>query len=144
VQADAAEAAYHALFRIPNATAVSEELIFRTAVEATFAAGHSRLWAALASAKLFGLWHILPTIDRLLPNPGITEAREGKGPNSIAVVAASVVTTAIGGLALSWLRERTKSIATPIVVHAALNVGAFAGGWVAHQIDQRQDTPAMH
>jgi membrane protease YdiL (CAAX protease family) len=132
VQADAREAAYHSLLRIPQATAVSEELIFRTALEGTLARRYSRLWAALGGAKLFGLWHIIPALDRRTSNPGMNEGHPA------GVVAAAVATTAAGGLFLSFLRERSGSIVAPMLVHAAVNSGAYLGGWFAHKMNEER------
>lgn len=99
------------------------------------------MWAALGGAKLFGLWHILPAIDRLPSNPGFAEAHKSGALGRIGVIAAAVGSTAFAGLAFSFLRERTGSILAPIVVHAAVNIGAFGGGWIAYQSD-RQATAA--
>jgi membrane protease YdiL (CAAX protease family) len=139
VDAGAGEALYHALLRIPHGTAVSEELMFRTALEATLARHRSRRAAALIGAALFGLWHILPAIDRLHSNPGFADVHRGNVLRRAGVVASTVATTAIGGLGFSYLRERSGSILAPILVHAAVNAGAFSGGWVAHRIAQRRN-----
>ena len=61
---------FNALLRIPIATAFYEEMLFRGVLFGMFARKWAPLWAGLASSALFGLWHILPTIDTLDVNPG--------------------------------------------------------------------------
>ena len=93
----------------PEATAVSEELIFRTALEATFARRHSRLWAALGGAKLFGLWHILPAMDRLQSNPGVHRRASGRrrcgGGRLTTAIAGLACPSCASGAAASWRRS---------------------------------------
>ena len=44
--------------------------------------------------------------------------------------AAVVAVTAAAGVGLAALRLRSGSVAAPVIVHAALNMAAFAGVWV--------------
>jgi uncharacterized protein len=109
-----AELTYHTLLRIPIATALGEELVFRAALLGLFSRDRSPRIALAASSALFGLWHILPTLDSL-------EARPGRAP----LVAGVVVATAGAGVAFAGLRLRTRSVLAPVVAHAALNAAAL-------------------
>ncbi|RIK09955.1 MAG: hypothetical protein DCC49_05040 [Acidobacteria bacterium] len=124
------EAMYHALLRIPLATALSEEMIFRGALYALFRRNHSKIRAALMSSALFGIWHILPTIDSL--NGG--NSMGSRKTRRIAALLGTVVSTGIAGLGFVALRERGRSIAAPVVVHATINVVAFLAGRKAGRI----------
>lgn len=119
------EIAYHTTIRIPLATALGEELIFRGALYALLRRGRSRWAAALMTSALFGLWHILPTLESL-------ESRDGFNGRGAAVkakaVAASVAATAAAGLGFTWLRDHTGSVAAPAIVHAAVNATGYAAG----------------
>ncbi len=110
---------FNALIRIPIATAFYEEMLFRGVLFGMFARKWPPLWAGLASSLLFGLWHILPTIETLDTNPA------GDLFNGVAglVVAAlgAVVGTAIVGLGFLWLRLRANSTIAPILAHIATN-----------------------
>lgn len=118
-----AEAAYEALVRIPLGTALAEELTFRSALLGLSL--RQRSWPAsiALSSSLFGLWHVVPTIDTL-PEHVIGRAAIDTGQTRHAV-AAAVVGTGAGGAALALLRRATGSVATPVLVHAALNATAL-------------------
>ena len=106
--------AYEIGLRIPIGTALSEELIFRGALLGLFRMNHSTPVAIAMSSALFGIWHVLPTLE----SPQ-TEA-------ALGAVLTAVAVTAAAGCALGWMRVRTGSIAAPVLVHAAVNVSAFA------------------
>lgn len=130
-QATPAKAAYELLVRIPLATAAGEELMFRSALEGILARNRSPLQAALISAPLFGVWHVLPALDRLHSNPGLTSVHKGGIARRAAVVACTIGITATASLGLSLLRRRSGSVVAPILVHYGINAGGFAGGWIA-------------
>lgn len=116
-------AAYETLVRIPLGTALAEELTFRSSLLGLSL--RHRSWPASVAwtSALFGLWHILPTIDTL-PEHIVGRAAVDAGQARQAV-ATAVVATALGGAGLAVLRRVTGSIAAPVVVHAALNVSAL-------------------
>jgi membrane protease YdiL (CAAX protease family) len=120
-------AAYELLVRIPIGTALAEELLFRSALPALFAQRHSARAAALASAALFGLWHVLPTVASIDSHP--VGAQIGVTPSHRASAVAGVVaTTAVAGLAFGWLRRRAGSVIAPAIAHAVLNASTYAAG----------------
>ncbi len=110
---------FDALIRIPIATAFYEETLFRGVLFGMFARRWAPLWAALATSLLFGLWHILPTLDTLLTNPA------GESIDSIPEVtlalAGSVAGTALAGLVFLWLRLRANRTVAPVMTHIATN-----------------------
>jgi membrane protease YdiL (CAAX protease family) len=118
-------ALYHTLVRIPFGTAVAEETLFRGSLLGLLLQRHSRARAAATSSVLFGLWHILPTLDTLRLNATGAAVRDDPVRTG-GTVAASVAVTAVAGLGFSWLRFRADSLVAPTVVHAALNSSAFA------------------
>jgi membrane protease YdiL (CAAX protease family) len=126
-----AELTYHTLLRIPIATALGEELVFRAALLGLFRRGRSRGVAVAASSAAFGLWHILPTLGSLGPLPTRSPGTGGPGSHRRAqvgravLVAGVVVATAGAGAAFAALRLRSKSVLAPVVAHAALNVAAL-------------------
>jgi len=122
---------FDALIRIPIATAFYEETLFRGALFGMFARRLAPLWAALASSALFGLWHILPTLDTLETNPagGLLH-----GVGAIVLASAgSVLGTMVAGLAFLWLRLRANSTVAPVVAHIATNsLALLAALFVVH------------
>jgi membrane protease YdiL (CAAX protease family) len=110
---------FDALIRIPVATAFYEETLFRGVLFGMFARRWAPLWAALATSILFGLWHILPTLDTLLTNPA------GENIDSVLEIAlaltGSVLGTALAGFGFLWLRLRANSTVAPVMAHIATN-----------------------
>lgn len=107
--------ALQAFVTIPLGTVLIEEVAFRGALPALFGrAGASARRAVIASALLFGMWHIAPSVSA-----GLTQ---GAAASSIAIaVAGTVVFTTASGIGLGWLRHRSRSLLPPMVVHLATN-----------------------
>jgi membrane protease YdiL (CAAX protease family) len=110
---------FDALIRIPIATAFYEEALFRGVLFGMLVRRWAPLWAALASNLLFGLWHILPTINTLETNPagGMLEGIPGITIAAIGGVAG----TALAGFGFLWLRLRANSTIAPWMAHIATN-----------------------
>jgi membrane protease YdiL (CAAX protease family) len=120
-------ASYELLVRIPLGTALAEELLFRSGLTGLFARRRARNAAVLASSVVFGLWHVFPTYDSLDSHvaAGRVPARALHRATAVASVVAS---TALAGVAFSWLQRRAHSVLAPVLVHAALNSAAYAAG----------------
>ena len=78
------------------------------------AEGARRGWPVVVTAVAFGLWHGLGVRD---------------GAVSFDWLSASF--PFVGGLAYGWLRERTGSVAVPVVAHNLGNTAALVGAAVA-------------
>ena len=131
MSADGPSAFYELFIRMPVATAIGEELIFRSALEGILHCRRTPLQALITSAALFGIWHALPALDRLRSNPGARVVHKDNNLLKVVVVTGVCCATAGAGVALSWLRQMTGSVLAPIIVHYAINSGAYAGGWLA-------------
>jgi len=131
ITADGPSALYELFIRIPLATAIGEELIFRSALEGILRLRRSPLQALLATAALFGIWHALPALDRLRSNPGARAVHKDNNLAKFVVVIGVCCVTAGAAVVFSWLRQKTGSVLAPIIVHYAINSGAYAGGWLA-------------
>lgn len=114
---------YQTLLRIPLGTAVGEELMFRSALLGMGLRAWGRSWAVLAGSLLFGVWHVLPTLDVVEANESVSSRPAG------VVVVAAVLATAAVGIALAELRLRTRHVASVIVFHAVVNASAFAAAY---------------
>ncbi len=128
VEHDKNAARYEALIRIPIATALAEELVFRAALPSLVSGGTPSVLADVLSSVWFGLWHVLPTLKSLDTNAaGSRLARSSHGRATVVGVVVGVVgATTLAGLGFAWLRRRTGSIVAPVIVHAAVNLTAFA------------------
>jgi uncharacterized protein len=126
VSASGAEAAYTVLLRIPFGTALGEELIFRSALLGLYLQRHRPWVAALLGSAVFGVWHVLPTLNTLGTNPGAS-ATQGSALLQAGAVALVVLATGVAGMVFSWLRLRSGSIVAPWLTHTGFNAIGYLG-----------------
>jgi membrane protease YdiL (CAAX protease family) len=117
---DGRAAAYQALIRIPVGTALWEETAFRGVLQAALRRVMPKTTAIAVTSCVFGVWHIRPTLQALRVN-GLAPS----GGRAVGGVAAAVATTTAGGVLFSWLRERSGSLAAPVLLHVATNSGGL-------------------
>jgi membrane protease YdiL (CAAX protease family) len=125
-QASPRRALYEVLLRIPFGTALSEELIFRGALQGVLCRRHGPAQALVVSSLLFGLWHLPPAFRQ----SGASGLVMSSSRLRMAHATVSVAATAIAGVVLGYLRQRSKSVAAPWLTHAAANGAGFAAGWL--------------
>ena len=109
------QVAYQVLVRIPVGTVLWEETAFRGVLQAALRRVLPGPAAIAVTSGVFGIWHIGPTSAALRSN--------GVGP-AAGPVAAAVAGTAAAGAVLSWLRDRSGSLAAPVLLHLTANCGA--------------------
>lgn len=110
---------YRSLVRVPLGTVVLEEVAFRGVLPAMLVARLGRNGGVALAAGLFGLWHVLPSIGLGDMNPVVDDVFGGAG--TVVVSTAAVVATAAAGVALWWLRDRSGSLAAPMLAHWSTN-----------------------
>jgi uncharacterized protein len=111
--------AYQVLLRIPVGTVAWEETAFRGVLQAALRRVLAEPAATAVAAVVFGVWHIRPTAEALAANHLAT----ARGARIAGVTAAVAGTAAIGAL-LSHMRERSGSLAAPVLLHLAANCTA--------------------
>jgi uncharacterized protein len=111
-----------AFVRIPFGTIVFEEIAFRGVLWALFARLMSARYVVLATAGLFGLWHVLPSLHLAAANAGVADAvgGTGGGASAWAVIGAVGVTT-VGGVVFGEARRRSGSLLASAGLHWATN-----------------------
>jgi membrane protease YdiL (CAAX protease family) len=132
------EVAYHLTLRIPLATALAEEVLFRGVLLALFRRRRSPAAAVLWTSLLFGAWHVLPTIDHYQGNPASDLVADPSRGRRLAVVATTLSTTGAGGV-FAWLRLQSRSVLAPVLAHAAVNVSAYLAGRLVVNRQARSD-----
>jgi membrane protease YdiL (CAAX protease family) len=116
------ELAYQVLVRIPVGTVAWEEIAFRGVLQGALRRVMAEPLASAVGAAVFGVWHIRPTVEALAVN-GLAMGRRAR----ILAVTGEVAGTAGAGAVLSLLRERSGSLAAPVMLHLAANcAGALA------------------
>lgn len=115
VDRSAGAVVYAALVRVPLATALTEEVLFRGVAYGLLARRLGAWRAMLVESALFGLWHVLPTLATVRDNPVTQDL------GAPSAVAGAVATTFVAGLVFTWLRRRSGSVAAPWLAHVATN-----------------------
>ena len=128
---DRRQLAYHVLLRIPVGTVAWEEIAFRGVLQAALRRVLAEPAATAVGSAVFGLWHIRPTAEALAVN----RLAAGRGARITAVTAVAAGTAGAGAL-LSLLRERSGSLAAPVLLHLAANCAAPLAS--ALQTDRQQ------
>ncbi|GAA1291609.1 abortive infection protein [Planotetraspora silvatica] len=151
------------LVQVPVGTVLLEEVAFRGVLPALLARRCSSRTALAGSAALFGLWHVLPSMDMARANPalggttsdptnltagpagsaGLTAGpaasagltTEGR-PATARVVAGTVASTAAAGVFFHELRRRGGLLA-PSLFHLATNSFGYVAARVAARVASR-------
>ncbi len=143
VRIDLGPMLWQALVMVPLGTVLLEEIAFRGVLPAMLrrrfapaSEGTSRwngaLRADVVAALCFGLWHVLPSWNVNEANPVFRDALGG-GTGRAVTVTGAVLGTAVAGLGLSWLRNRSGSLAAPVLVHCTTNGLGYVLSWLVHQ-----------
>jgi membrane protease YdiL (CAAX protease family) len=132
---DRRQLAYQVLLRIPVGTVAWEEIAFRGVLQAALRRVLSEPWAGAVGASVFGVWHIRPTAGALAVN-GLAV---GRGARILAVTGVVAGMAGVGVL-LSGLRERSGSLAAPVLLHLAANCTGPLASALARRL--REAAPA--
>lgn len=126
---DAGDIAYDVVVRIPLGTVVWEEVAFRGVLLAVLARMLPIRAAIAASAAVFGVWHVRPTLSALAANDLV----DGRLLTVLAVLLGCVA-TAVAGVVFAWLRVRTGSLLAPVLLHLAANATGVLAAAAAIQL----------
>ena len=125
----------HRIFiAVPLGTVLLEEVAFRGVLPAMFLKRlkkfrFPKLKADLLSALLFGLWHILPSWNLNEVSPVFDLLPESLG-RLIAVVGGVLATGAVG-MFFSWMRNKSDSLAAPVLLHTTSNSIGYLFAWLS-------------
>lgn len=116
---------FQAFVRIPLATALYEEVLFRGIVFGMLIRRRSPLVAGLMMSVVFGLWHILPTLDTLQTNPA---GNLFTGIIGVAIaITGAIAATFVAGLGFLWVRLYANSTYAAVLAHIGTNSVAMLG-----------------
>ena len=127
---DRRQLAYQVLLRIPVGTVAWEEIAFRGVLQAALRRVLAEPAATVVGSTVFGLWHVRPTAEALAVNRLATD--RGARITAVTAVAAG---TAGAGAVLSLLRERSGSLAAPVLLHLAANCAGPLASALARSTD---------
>lgn len=127
------DAVFDATVRIPFGTVIPEELIFRGALLGMLMRRHGPWKAAAISSALFGIWHVLPTLDSLQTHT-VGEAADTYAFGHGLATLGTAGLTAVAGMGFAWTRLSSGSVVAPMIAHLAINETATLGGRVAKRV----------
>ena len=116
---------FQVFVRIPLATALYEEVLFRGIVFGMLVRRHTPLLAGIVTSLLFGFWHILPTLDTINSNPAgdLFTGWVGIG----VAITGSVFGTALAGFGFLLVRLYANSTLAAVLAHIGTNSVAMLG-----------------
>jgi uncharacterized protein len=141
-------AVYEVCVRIPLATALPEEAVFRGVLLSVLLRSHTLATSIAWTSALFGLWHVLPTLDTIRTNP-IRDVLPRGWLGYAAAVGTAIPATASTGVLLALLRNRSGSVVAPFLMHTTINATAYVSGRLsgrhpAGHIDHPRSRTADH
>lgn len=132
--------AFEAAIRIPFGTALVEEILFRGVLFGLFLVHYNAATAIIASAIIFGFWHIFPTINSLERNKVMAAKMKGLKARKTGAVMGTVIITGFAGLIFGWLRLIAGSIIAPWLVHWSINASGVIGVAVARRLEHNKNS----
>ena len=137
-QLAAPQALSTAFVGIPLGTVLLEEVAFRSVLWGMLSRHVSPPGVVLASSSLFGLWHVLPSLDFASANRGLAGAAPDAGASgTVLVTLGTVAFTALGGVVAGELRRRSGSVVSSAGMHWATNGLGVLFGLAAWKLERR-------
>ncbi|MGW6984751.1 CPBP family intramembrane glutamic endopeptidase [Streptomyces sp. NPDC054932] len=125
---DGGEVTLRILVLVPFGTVLVEEIAFRGVLYGLVDRARGALWATAVSSLLFGLWHVLPSLQLATEKPALTTVFGRSGLGAALAVLGAVLFTAAAGVLFCELRRRSGSLLAPMGLHWAVNaLGHLAG-----------------
>ncbi|MEV6986559.1 CPBP family intramembrane glutamic endopeptidase [Sphaerisporangium sp. NPDC051017] len=148
-----ARLAEEVLVQVPLGTVLLEEVAFRGVLPAALRRACGPVASVAGASALFGLWHVLPSLDMASANPSLGRLASGEagsarpgagsvgseagsarpGAGAVRVVAGSVAATGLAGVAFHELRRRGGLLA-PALLHLATNTLGYVAGRAARRL----------
>jgi uncharacterized protein len=133
-----------ALVVIPVGTVLLEEVAFRSVLLGMLHRHTSPTRALAVSSGLFGLWHVLPSLEQPAPHRVSGGEEGGKAPRQALVTLGTVAFTAVGGLVAGELRRRSGSVLASAGMHWATNGLGVLFGLAAWRLEHRRQPDPLH
>jgi membrane protease YdiL (CAAX protease family) len=106
---------------VPLGTVLLEEVAFRGVLLGLVRRHRGAAWASIVSSILFGVWHIVPSLNLGQANRAVGAVLGAGTTGQVLTVLAAVGFTALAGLLLCELRRRSGSLLAAAALHWATN-----------------------
>ncbi|MFI9025416.1 lysostaphin resistance A-like protein [Streptomyces sp. NPDC053560] len=122
--------AVRVLVTVPLGTVLLEEIAFRGVLYGLVRRARGAVWATAVSSLLFGLWHVLPSLQLASVKPALTPVFGQSALGAVAAVVVAVLFTGAAGVLFCELRRRSGSLLAPMGLHWAVNAFGYLAGFL--------------
>ena len=135
------EALATSLVAIPLGTVLLEEVAFRSVLWGMLSNHTTTSGVTVASSALFGLWHVLPSLDFANGRQALNEVTTDVGVGrAILVTLGTIAFTAVGGVVAGEMRRRSGSVLASAGMHWATNGLGVLFGLAAWRLERGRRT----
>ena len=127
------EVAVKSLVEVPMGTVLLEEVVFRSVLLGMLVAQFGTVVGVAGASLLFGLWHILPSLE-MHDSHSLTSQLGSGWKGKLVTVVGTIVATGAAGVVFSMLVVWSGSILAPVGLHWSMNsLGTVAAWFVARR-----------
>ncbi|MGI5472999.1 lysostaphin resistance A-like protein [Streptomyces sp. CA-132043] len=124
------QVAMRVLVTVPLGTVLLEEVAFRGVLYGLVRRARGAVWATAVSSVLFGLWHVLPSLQLASVKPALAPVFGRSALGAVAAVVTAVLFTGAAGVLFCELRRRSGSLLAPMGLHWAVNAFGYLAGFL--------------
>lgn len=133
IRVSGAEVAVKSLIEVPMGTVLLEEVVFRSVLLGLLTVEYGMVVGVLGSSFLFGLWHILPSLE-MHDSHSLTSQLGTGWRSKLMTVLGTVLATGAAGIGFAMLVVWSGSVLAPVGLHWAMNsIGSVAAWFVARR-----------
>ena len=129
LSATGAQLATKSLVEVPLGTVALEEVVFRSVLLGLLVRSYGTTFGVVASAFLFGLWHILPALEMHKAH-NLTSQLGSGWRAKVATVLGTILATGSAGVLFAMLVVWSGSILAPMGLHWATNSTGSIAAWL--------------
>ncbi len=139
IKVSGTEVAVKSLVEVPVGTVLLEEVVFRSVLLGLLVSEYGTAWGVAGSSFLFGLWHILPSLE-MHDSHSLTSQLGTGWRGKLMTVVGTIVATGAAGVMFAMLVVWSGSVLAPVGLHWAMNsMGAVAAWLVPRRAARRRD-----
>lgn len=133
IRVSGAEVAVKSLIEVPMGTVLLEEVVFRSVLLGLLTVEYGVVVGVLGSSFLFGLWHILPSLE-MHDSHSLTSQLGTGWRSKLMTVLGTILATGAAGVGFAMLVVWSGSVLAPVGLHWAMNsIGSVAAWFVARR-----------
>ncbi len=129
IKVSGTEVAVKSLVEVPVGTVLLEEVVFRSVLLGLLVSDYGTVWGVVGSSFLFGLWHILPSLE--MHDSHSLTSQLGRGwRGKLLTVVGTILATGAAGVLFAMLVVWSGSVLAPVGLHWAMNSMGSVAAWL--------------